>query len=189
LQSNAFGINSAGVVVGSSTLSSGETVATVWHGTTPTELGAVPGATYSSAVAINAAGTIIGNAILPNLNSIATVWSGRNATPLSLLPGTTQDYALAINSAGIIVGQENGKPINLNAEFASQLPAGFTLEEALGIYDAGQIVADAFDSKTNAAITFVLTPTLALLLGGLSILQSRRRTVPSAHALARAPPV
>ncbi len=203
LQSDALGINSAGVVVGNSTLSSGQTVAALWHGTTPTALGAVPGAIYSSAVAINAAGTIIGDAILPNLTSVAVVWHGLNATPLSLLPGTTQDYALAINSAGVIVGEDggdatvwrNGKPVNLNTEFASQLPAGFTLEEALGINDAGQIVADAFDSKTNAAITFVLTPTrtpeidpgsaasgLALLLSGLAILQGRRRSVVSRRA-------
>jgi uncharacterized membrane protein len=144
----------------------------------------------SSAIAINDAGTIVGDSFLRNFTSIATVWNGTTPTALAMLPGTSQDFVSGINDAGLIVGQDgnfatlwaNGKAINLNAELASALPAGVTLENAVGINNEGQIATEG----SNGQI-YVLTPStapeidagsatsgLALLLGSLGVLRGRR---------------
>jgi hypothetical protein len=105
-----------------------------------------------------------------------------------------------INNAGTIVGSadgdaalwENGAEVNLNSEVASQLPAGYTLAGALAINNSGQILATAFDSKTDSSLSYVLNPTssplgapeidsasavggLAILFSSLAILRGRRR--------------
>jgi hypothetical protein len=194
--SNASGVNNAGVVVGISYWTSRNgnpgSGATVWHNGNPEKLDNLPGLFNSSAIAINDAGTIVGDSFLKNFTSIATVWNGTTPTALAMLPGTSQDSVSGINDAGLIVGQdgnfatlwEHGKAINLNAELASTLPAGVTLEYAVGINSEGQIATEG----SNGQI-YVLTPStapeidagsaaggLALLLGSLAILRGRRIT-------------
>jgi len=115
-----------------------------------------------------------------------------------------QDSLADINNAGTIVGSaggdaalwQNGKAVNLNTVVASQLPAGYILNDASAINNLGQILASAFDSKTDSSLSYVLTPTspslgapeidpasagggLAILFSSLAILRGHRRPAPA----------
>jgi probable HAF family extracellular repeat protein len=103
----AEAINSSGQVAGSSIIGSysGSYHATVWNGTTPTDLGI-----ESQAFAINDVGQVAGrrNTIggLGGAGTHATVWNGITATDLGTLGGT-QSMARAINNAGLVAGESN----------------------------------------------------------------------------------
>ena len=119
-----YAINSAGTVVGASTLYSGTTSLgsrpALWAagGTTATPLGVLgtstSGSTSGAAYAVNDAGTSVGNVAVYNaaggsLGTAPARWDASgNVTQLGTLgvssAGTFAGYALSVNSAGTAVG-------------------------------------------------------------------------------------
>jgi len=143
----AFAVNNAGVVVGSSNDGprSGNAFAMEWNGSTATELGNLGGAN-SYAEAINNAGLIVGSSSTANGYQEATMWKGTTA-------------------------------INLNTLLSPTVAAeGWTLQDATGVNDKGWIVGDAYNSKTGAYDAFMLevspvpeADTWAMLLAGITL--------------------
>jgi len=82
--------------VGWSTTNTGEH-ATIWNGTTPTDLGTL-GGSFSYAAGINDSGQVVGQ-----MGGHATIWNGTTPTDLGTLGGLTS-YAVAINDVGQVVG-------------------------------------------------------------------------------------
>jgi len=64
--SKAAGINSYADIVGESSVASGVTHAFIWRGGVMTDLGTLPGSTYSTAVAINDQGLVVGSSTIAN---------------------------------------------------------------------------------------------------------------------------
>lgn len=152
-QANA--INASGIVVGASQpAAGGANDATLWNGTTLTDLTAT--AALSTANAINAAGQVAGTS-----GTSAALWQAGTTTVLA--PSST---AYALNSSGQAVGSatsgtgtvaalfSGGKAVNLNTlvDPASPNAATTTLIQARGINDAGQIIV-------NGAPTICAPPT------------------------------
>ncbi|MFI3198007.1 MAG: DUF3466 family protein [Methylococcaceae bacterium] len=179
-------INDAGQVVGSSRGSQyagyHSEQATLWDGTTETNLGTL-GGTYSIAFAINNAGLVVGMADTADfyVAEHATLWNGITTTDLGTLgqPSSTGGYsspagsaAYAINNSGIVVGYStigaathatlwNDTTItDLNSFLdASTVSAGWVLNRANGISDNGLIVGNASNNLLGiTSHAFLLTP-------------------------------
>jgi len=108
----------------------------------------------------------------------AFIWEAGTLTDLGCLPGAPPDTtfrsnATAINSSGVIVGSSewsqtsyvrhavmwvNGQIIDLNSSLGSQLPAGWTLESAIDINDAGEILLLASNDETSDFATYLAKP-------------------------------
>lgn len=147
--SRAKGINNFGQVVGHGwTAGDVSSHATVWNGTTATDL--TPGVPGMSSYAedINASGQVAGKSNLQlstwDWRWRASVWNGTSVTVLDALPGTTHSEALAINDAGQIVGRSIIDPFS--GHYHATLWSGTTpidLGVDSGAYDinnAGQVV-------------------------------------------------
>lgn len=92
--SGAYGINNAGVAVGSA---GGQAVQ--WTpGQAPTVLSKLPGASYAYASAINNQGTVVGGS-----GGVATIWKNGQVSALT----STDSTATGINDAGLVVGATN----------------------------------------------------------------------------------
>jgi probable HAF family extracellular repeat protein len=102
--SQANGLNSTGTVVGFSATSSGMFDGFSWSNGTMTDLGLMPGGTFSEAFGVNDAGLVVGTASDASGNFHAIVWQGGQMTDLGFLSGGNQAVAMAINSNGVIVG-------------------------------------------------------------------------------------
>lgn len=114
---------------------------------TVTDLGTLPGGTFSTAIAINAAGDIVGRANTGTGEDHAVLWHKGTIIDLGTLGGTYAQ-ANAINPAGLIVGRattssgsefaflwDHGRMVNLGN------PPGAPYSVAIGINASGQIVA------------------------------------------------
>lgn len=159
--SEAFGINTAGVVVGHATTFDG---LSYWHhafehdGTSMTDLGTFGGPTgYSRATDVNDLGQIVGWAedrTQPTAYSHAFLYDGGMLTDLGAILNLS--WANAINDAGLIVGAGNSGALYSHAFVweGMQLhdlndlivPAnhGWTLVEARDVSDTGFIVGYGF---------------------------------------------
>ena len=107
--SDAWGINDAGQVVGSSILGN-DRRATLWNANAPIDLGATAGSIGSIAIQVNPSGTIAGYAILPGSTYRATTFAP--FTPPADLNAALQTpspytllYCNDVNASGQIVGQ------------------------------------------------------------------------------------
>ncbi len=164
VMSVADGINDSGQVVGGSYnhTSGYASRAFLYSGGSLQNLGTLPGKTASVATAINNAGEIVGQASTNGNASHAFLLSG----------GPMQDLgageAYAINNLGQVVGYSSagsyaflysgGSPQNLNSLIPSN--SGWTLTEATGINDSGQICGyGEYGGQTEA---FLLTRASAL---------------------------
>jgi probable HAF family extracellular repeat protein len=169
--SQALAINNSGQVVGTAwTTGNDGSHATIWNGSTATDL--TPGISGWSSVAnsINASGQVAGNTIVQfstwDWAWRASVWNGATVTVLSTLPGTVHSDAWAINNSGQVAGRSiidsDYHATVWNGTNPTDLGIGF----ARGINDAGQIVGDSRTLSGNHHAT-VWNGTVATGLGTL----------------------
>jgi probable HAF family extracellular repeat protein len=146
----AAAINNSGQVAGTSTFFTPETIipqATIWNGTTATQLGNLPGSNGNgnAAFGINNAGSVVGYASDDSGNEIPTVWNGTTPTALNTLGGVI-NHAVGINDAGKIVGFMGADiPTAWNGSHPTILPGlaglgGSDFNAATAINNRGQIV-------------------------------------------------
>jgi probable HAF family extracellular repeat protein len=157
----ASGINDTAQVVGSSSLASGLTHATLWDGTTATDLDPGDTAVASSANGINNAGTIIGNL------GIAAAYFFGGGSPSEI---GYPESANAISSGGIVVGTNFSDAAELSPFFI-QLPILFTYSYAYAINDSDVIVGVTNVTLPIAelwSISDPYNPTTQLLTGGVA---------------------
>ena len=162
----ASGINKFGVVVGTSYDASGNFFGFTWANGKMTKMGTL-GGSWSQAYAINNKGQITGLAYTANGSGHAFITSGTKLIDLGTFAGSTSTtWGFGINNLGVVVGQSTfqntyhafvfsgGKIKDLN----KQIPAGsgWTLTEADGINDAGQIVGMGL--KNGQQHAYLLTP-------------------------------
>jgi probable HAF family extracellular repeat protein len=139
------------------------------------DLGVPSGATYSQATAINRNGQIVGVAGFAD-GSHTVLYSNGVWTDLGKFPGSSTTEATGINLSGQIVGTalfpqqsyhppipgkhvplivRNGALVDLNTLIASN--SGFTITDAIGINDSGQILCNAKNSS-NVTRAVLLSP-------------------------------
>ena len=100
----AYAINDSGVVVGESQTASADFHAFSYSGGSITDLGVLPGGSYSAANGINASGQITGYAQGSDGNDRAFLYTGGVMTDIGLLPGNVASVGMSINEAGHVVG-------------------------------------------------------------------------------------
>ena len=186
-KSDACGINSNGQVVGDAWTSGGYDHAFLYSGGSIQDLGTLPSGTDSSAAAINNLGQIVGTADTGGGYGHAFLYSGGSMQDLGTLLAGRQSEALGINNSGQVVGYAYagedvyGDPISHAFLYNGSGPiedlnsliiatSGWTLEEATGINDSGQICGYGIDPSGNTD-AFLLTPipepsTFVLLAAG-----------------------
>lgn len=145
--SNAFGINNLGQVVGESYGVDGRNIATIWSAGTIT---ALSGAANAGALSINNSGKVVGVQ-----DSVATIWTGASHSSLNLLQGSNSSSAVGINNAGQIVGN-------------SQVSSGYTHATIWGLDGApvelvqpntGYSYSAGVNSQGVVALTTYITET------------------------------
>ncbi|WP_067459862.1 hypothetical protein [Actinomadura macra] len=167
----AFGITADGRVLGLSSTSNDTTKAeaTVWRDGTPSDLGSLPGSTWSEVHAMNSSGVAVGAAGVGGGEFAPrhpVMFAGGKVIDLwPDLGGSTFDTAQAINKAGTIVGDGRGGWVYSNGvrtDLNTLIPpdTGLRITAAYGINDAGQIAASATTTTTNRHLSFavLLTP-------------------------------
>ncbi|MBS0633231.1 MAG: DUF3466 family protein [Verrucomicrobia bacterium] len=175
-QSSAYGINTAGTIVGYATSNGSSTFKPfVYSGGTMTNLGNLGGNGEGIAYDINDAGTIVGYS--KNASGYSTAFSYVNGTITSLgqLNSGRNSVANAINASGTIVGFAVNGPsgrqeavifngagsITSLSSLVDLSSAGFSyLTQALDINDLGQIVGYGvpIGGSLSAQQAFLLTP-------------------------------
>jgi probable HAF family extracellular repeat protein len=149
----AVAINTNGQVLGNCFYSA-LGLAIVWTNDTPTVLPTLGGAS-SSGTAISGNGQMVGTSETSTGGEDGFLWSNGTITDL----GSNFSPA-AVNDSGVIVGGQfvysNGTLQNLN----TLIPAGsgYQIQNATGINDNGQIIANATDTATNQTHALLLTP-------------------------------
>ncbi|MEN8041409.1 MAG: Ig-like domain-containing protein [Actinomycetota bacterium] len=147
-----YDANSSGTIVGHIAPGDGTVQAVYWPGpgSTPIDLGRLPGDTMSQARAINDDGWIVGwsgTSANPNVARRAFLWRpGMGMIDLGFYPGDTTADAFDINSAGVIVGTSGFGPAiwDINGVFAADYPPKV---ELLGDFTvaAGQLLSETIN--------------------------------------------
>jgi probable HAF family extracellular repeat protein len=154
----ASGINRSGEVVGTGDNSASDERAWKYQNGKMTDIGTL-GGPQASATAINASGQIVGFAQTSSDADHGFLYTGGRMTDLGL-----NIFPDAINDLGVIVGQEPGDAIVGTAGHFQSLNSlvppgsGFTLNNATGINNNGQIVAQGSNNTTGRNDAFLLTP-------------------------------
>jgi probable HAF family extracellular repeat protein len=168
-QAGASAINDSGEIVGSSLPAKGYGHAFLYSNGKMADLGVPSGAYSSDAKAINGIGQIVGSITL-NTNAVhAALYSNGAWTDLGAFPGASGTSARGINTAGQIVGiavfpitsyhpfkpgkhvgfiYRSGVLVDFNALIPSN--SGFTITDAVGINDSGQILCTATNTSGSA---------------------------------------
>ena len=183
IQAVAYAINDVGQVVGASdgaiVISKKTTEhfshAFLYANGKMLDLGVPSGATYSQATAINGNGQIVGAAGFSD-GGHAVLYSNGVWTDLGKFPGSSTTEATGINLSDQIIGTalfpqqsyhppipgkhvpvvvRNGALVDLNTLISSN--SGFTLTDAIGINDSGQILCNAKNSS-NITRAVLLSP-------------------------------
>ena len=169
----ARGINVSGQVIGASYFTPVLTHATLWNGTTATDLGTL-GGTSSLAWAVNASGQVVGEHSFADSTTRAVLWNGTTATDLGTLGGR-DSYAKGINASGQVVGSSNiaNGPLHAvrwNGTTPTDLGTlGGSSSLGAGINASGQVVGRADltgDSAYHATLWNGTTATDLGTLGG-----------------------
>lgn len=144
--SQAYGINNLGTVVGWSTTIGGASRATVWNGRNSTVLDTL-GGSYSYAYSINNSGVAVGVSWgTGNAYASAAIWNGTTPTAFNMQQG------FDINSSGVVAGFINGQASVWNGNTSTNLGTlGGSTSIAWGINDSG-VVAGYASTTGNAAI-------------------------------------
>jgi probable HAF family extracellular repeat protein len=178
--SEAYGLNTAGDVVGRAGGGSDTCQGFLYSGGSPNLLGTLPAPFNSDsiAIAINAAGQVVGNSykFTPHVPRAFLWTSNGGIQDLGTLPAPL-DYATeakGINAAGQVVGTSKpgsgpthaflysgGVMSDLNS-LVVNLPEDFIVQEAFGINDRGQIIASAYNSSYTKYHNYLLTPVAPL---------------------------
>jgi probable HAF family extracellular repeat protein len=170
--SAASGINDRGEVIGASgNCTLGPIEAVLWQDGTPVNLGTLGGTVFNIAFGINNRGQVVGQSNLPgDMTHHAFLWQNGIMTDLGTIYGLPVSLATSINDKGQVVGfsqdfdssntiawiWQDGVMTDLNTLIPADSP--YFLIEALGINDRGQISGFMYNSSTNQAPGFVLTP-------------------------------
>jgi probable HAF family extracellular repeat protein len=166
--SRASAINQTGLVAGYSALPTGYYHAFLHDGVTMKDLGTLPGGS-SFAFALNDAGVAAGSSDADENRRRAVVFKDGEIIDLGTLGGHNSQ-AWGINNAGEVVGwsdtprfldrraflYRNGHMVRLDSWLDEVSGAGWTITAALGINDAGQIVAEGMHNGESR--TVLLTP-------------------------------
>jgi probable HAF family extracellular repeat protein len=212
--SMAYGINASGLVVGYAQTTSAQHAFVYATGSSKMyDLGVdtSDGSGASTAYAINSSGVIVGQTDTDS-STQAFIYSGYNFAvtggtssdttlgnhflDIGSLDGTTSS-ALAINTGGDVVGTSSADAGSASHAFLYEpggsmqdlndlttLPVGWTLDEATGINNAGDITGIADDGTSEYA--FLLTPSavpepasigVVCIGGGLLLLKRRRQAL------------
>ena len=167
-QASAYAINTSGQIVGTYSLNSGASGTFLYTNGMMTRVPNPAGTRGGFGVAINDNGEIVGALYPAEGGSHAAKFRDGVWTDLGNLPGAQGSAANAINTAGDIVGtaifppiykpfragkhvpfiSTTGGLVNLNMLIPSG--SGFTLTDAVGINDSGQILCDATTSGGSA---------------------------------------
>jgi probable HAF family extracellular repeat protein len=166
-QASAYAINTSGQIVGSYLLNSGASGTFLYTNGTMTTIPNPAGSSEALGVAINDNGEIVGELYPTAGGSHAAKFSNGVWTDLGNLPGAQGSEATAINSSGEIVGTAVFPPIYKPFRAGKHVPfittagglvnlntlipagSGFTLTDAVGINDSGQILCDATNASGN----------------------------------------
>ncbi len=108
----ALGLNERGEVAGTSRTTSAfrPQLAFRWRDGVMTNLGSLPGSTFSRAFEINARGTAVGEAFTHSPErSRAVLWHGSRIEDLGTLPGATGAVANDINARSQVAGTSGGR--------------------------------------------------------------------------------
>jgi probable HAF family extracellular repeat protein len=162
------GVNDSGQVVGAATVANGNLHGFLYSAGKMTDLGTF-GGIYSYANAVNNSGEVVGWSDLSSEVEHAFLYSGGKMTDLGILPSAKGSIASSINSSGVVVGfatygshvsqrhavlYTSSGPVDLNRLIPSG--TGWTLLQANGVNDAGQIVGTGLIN--NIIRAFLLTP-------------------------------
>jgi probable HAF family extracellular repeat protein len=160
-ESEAMGINAAGVVVGRADTAAGQGHAFRWQDGVMEDLGALPGGSWSSAYAVNDQGQIVGYGMTGSgLFRAFQADPGLGLIELGTLGGGNS-YALGINAAGQVVGHASTAAAFLHAYLYS---AGRMLDlgtlggphsYAYGINGAGDVVGHSWLAGSLATHAFL----------------------------------
>jgi probable HAF family extracellular repeat protein len=137
----ALGLNDAGVIVGNSrtTTNARPLLAFRWQQGAMSNLGSLPGSTFSRAFSINRDGAAVGEAFTAPSPEIsrAVIWAQGGITDLGTLGAATGAVATDINDRGQITGGSGGRAVMWDAQ---------------GIRDLGTISTVATATSRAAAI-------------------------------------
>lgn len=170
--SSARAINQAGEIVGYAETADGSGNAFLYENGSMIDLGTIAG-TGSTALAINSNGQIVGASSFVSSDDGEHAFLYSNGQMTDLGPqDSLQSEAESINDLGQIVGyaivpgsdplgqygfvDSDGVMTDLNSLVDPSL--GWSIIDASGINDAGQIAADGYDSTTGQADALLLTP-------------------------------
>jgi probable HAF family extracellular repeat protein len=171
LESDAFGANNNGVVVGRVCCSSPHETAVIYREGQLKSLCGLPGYSGSAANAVNDYGIAVGVSCFPGKNVImtncrATEFDSSGAHDLGLLQGTGSAVANAINSKGEVVGWASVSEGKAEAVvFRSGTARGLGGGVATAINDSGTIVG--YTESNTTAVFYTHTGTISMgTLGG-----------------------
>jgi len=167
--SKASGINDAGQITGSGTIN-GFGHAFLYGGGSITDLGTLPGGTYSEGVAINALGQVTGTASSSLAPQRPFLYSAGGMTDLGSLGGS-YSAGLGINNSGQVTGYSYNSDNSAQRAFLYTpgsgmvdlntlipIASGWTLVAAYGINDAGQITG--YGLRNGETHAFFLSPAI-----------------------------
>jgi len=175
IASYAYGINPDGNIVGAS-FTSGHTIyAFSWKQDNIQNIGTSPGNNSSQANAINDNGQIVGAVFNSDGGNSRHpfIYEGSQLKDLGVLEGFTDSEARAINNIGQVVGEASSSQTFIHHTFlysgesmqdlnnlAINAGSGWTLANATGINDAGQIVGMGINpsGKQHAILLNPLPP-------------------------------
>ncbi|MGM9488622.1 DUF3466 family protein [Ideonella sp. YS5] len=174
--SAALGINDSDQAVGYADVGGTDDIhAFLYRNGRTKDLGTLPGGNYSAASAINNRGRIVGwSNLAQNGLMVPILYKKGTMAALPMLDGATWGKALALNEADWVVGEtevaagerhaflyDGHSTYDLNDMLTADQRAEWTIEQAVGINDLGQIAANGRHRTSGAVRAFLFSPVAA----------------------------